>query len=117
MTPDERQALRAKHRVGQNEADDQCQACFTIPYPCDVIKVLDYAELLEQAYENARAMGARMTVLFAQSLDELKVVTTPDEETAAECDVDHDTVQGSHLEREGWTDVDTNFCPNCGVKL
>jgi len=49
--------------------------------------------------------------------DELKVVTTPDEETVAECDVDHDTVQGSHLEREGWTDVDTNFCPKCGVEL
>jgi len=49
MTPDERQALRAKHRVGQNEADDQCQACFTIPYPCDVIKVLDWAE---QAYDD-----------------------------------------------------------------
>ena len=49
MTPDERQALRAKHHVGQNEADDQCQACFTIPYPCDVIKVLD---ALATAYDD-----------------------------------------------------------------
>jgi len=38
--------------------------------------MLDYVELLEQAYEHAKAMGARMTVLFAQSLDELRVVTT-----------------------------------------
>ena len=87
MTPDERQELRAKHHVGQNEADDQCQGCFTISYPCDVIRVLD-------AWE-----------------------ATPPEATSSECDVDHDTVQGSHLEREGWTDVDTNFCPKCGVKL
>jgi len=38
-------------------------------------------------------------------------------EAEVECDVDHDTVQGSHLERDGWTDVDTNFCPKCGEKL
>jgi len=38
-------------------------------------------------------------------------------ETEVECDVDHDTVQGSHLEKDGWTDVDTNYCPKCGEEL
>ena len=87
MTPDERQELRAKHHVGQNEADDQCQGCFTISYPCDVIRVLD-------AWE-----------------------ATPPEATSSECDVDHDTVMGCERLGNGWTDVDTNFCPKCGVKL
>ena len=108
MNRQERDELRAKHHVGQNEADDQCQGCFTIPYPCDVIKMLDYVELLEQAYEHAKAMGARMTVLFAQSLDELKVVTTPDEETVVKCDpLLHDP------KRADWY----RFCPKCGMAL
>ena len=43
MTADE---LRAKHHVGQNEAENQCQACYSADgYPCDVIKVLDATEL------------------------------------------------------------------------
>ena len=45
MNQQERDELRAKHRVGQNEADDQCQSCFSADgYPCDVIKVLDATE-------------------------------------------------------------------------
>ena len=45
MTPAERIALREKHHVGQNEADDQCQSCYSADgYPCDVIKVLDATE-------------------------------------------------------------------------
>ena len=38
-------------------------------------------------------------------------------ETVAECDVDHDTVMGCERLGNGWTDVDTNFCPKCGVAL
>jgi hypothetical protein len=42
MNQQERDALREKHRVGQNEADDQCQSCYSPDgYPCDVITVLD----------------------------------------------------------------------------
>jgi hypothetical protein len=42
MNLQERDDLRAKHCVGQNEADDQCQSCYSPDgYPCDVIKVLD----------------------------------------------------------------------------
>ena len=45
MNQRERDELRAKHRVGQNEADDQCQSCFSADgYPCDVIKMLDATE-------------------------------------------------------------------------
>ena len=45
MNQQERDELRAKHRVGQNEADDQCQSCFSADgYPCDVIKMLDATE-------------------------------------------------------------------------
>ena len=45
MNQQERDELRAKHRVGQNEADDQCQSCFSADgYPCDVIRVLDATE-------------------------------------------------------------------------
>lgn len=56
MTPDERQALREKHR--DNGIDGRCETCHyvtpiegtnisvcTAPnYPCDVIKVLDATE-------------------------------------------------------------------------
>ena len=42
MNQQERDALREKHRVGQNEADNQCQSCYSPDgYPCDTIKVLD----------------------------------------------------------------------------
>ena len=42
MNQQERDELRAKHRVGQNEADNQCQSCYSPDgYPCDTIKVLD----------------------------------------------------------------------------
>jgi hypothetical protein len=45
LNSEERDRLREKHRVGQNEADDQCQSCYSPDgYPCDVIKVLDATE-------------------------------------------------------------------------
>ena len=46
LSPDQRQALREKHHVGQNEGDDQCQSCYSADgyYPCDVIQVLDATE-------------------------------------------------------------------------
>jgi hypothetical protein len=88
MTPDERQALRAKHHVGQNEADDQCQACFTIPYPCDVIRLLDATEELKSS----------------------------DLKTKVECDHPEgvlipDTTEGINVWQ--WF----TYCPVCGEKL
>ena len=54
MTPDE---LRAKHHVGQNEAENQCQACYSADgYPCDVIKVLDDCEGLVNHFEEHYGM-------------------------------------------------------------
>ena len=50
MTPDERQALREKHgKFGFRENRTFCVFCLDddgldIPYPCDVIKVLDATE-------------------------------------------------------------------------
>lgn len=46
MTHAERQALREKHRSGTNEAEFQCQSCYD-DWPCDVIKVLDYLDVVE----------------------------------------------------------------------
>ena len=53
MTPDERQALREKHdKFGFRENRTFCVFCLDddgldIPYPCDVIKVLDATENLK----------------------------------------------------------------------
>jgi len=50
MTPEERQALREKHgKFGFRENRIFCVFCLDddgldIPYPCDVIKVLDWFE-------------------------------------------------------------------------
>jgi hypothetical protein len=48
MNQSERDALREKHynmgnTVGMNGHNDTCAGCYQI-YPCDVIKVLDWAE-------------------------------------------------------------------------
>jgi len=52
MTPEERQALREKHRpTMNNEGDDRCIGCFSYEYPCDAIKVLEDYELLEKQYQ------------------------------------------------------------------
>ena len=71
MTPDEIQALRKKHCICTCGycGNDECEAGCVGKYPCDVIKVLNYTELLGHAYEHAKSMGARMTALFAQSLN------------------------------------------------
>jgi len=53
MNQPERDELRAKHHVGQNEAEDQCQACYSADgYPCDVIKVLDATEPVSKKVPN-----------------------------------------------------------------
>ena len=95
MTPDERQELRAKHHVGQNEADDQCQGCFTIPYPCDVIKVLD-------AWE---AENDHWTQIENGTLPEMEVT---------KCDHLED---GYDSTNEGLVYTRFTFCPKCGEKL
>jgi hypothetical protein len=48
MTPDERQALREKHTY----LGDYCGFCvkdggYPADYPCDVIKVLDYLDVVD----------------------------------------------------------------------
>jgi len=55
MTPDERQALREKHSPWHgDEGLSYCQECgddpfgFAHTYPCDVIKVLDWAEAVAE---------------------------------------------------------------------
>ena len=65
------EALRTKHQVCDCAYcnHDECRAGCVGKYPCDVIKVLDYAKLLGEAYEHAKSMGAKMTALFAQSLN------------------------------------------------
>ena len=53
MTPEERQELRYKHgKFGFRNKRGYCVFCLDddgldIPYPCDVIKVLDWAENLK----------------------------------------------------------------------
>ena len=64
MNQQKRDALRAKHHVGQNEADDQCQGCFTITYPCDVIKLLDALES-----RNGLVNSARMDTCLHYGID------------------------------------------------
>ena len=96
MTPDERQALREKHRpCDLCEPDDDCLGCAECDiddYPCDVIKVLDATENLK----------------FSDLKDKV------------ECDhwvtVKKSGQYGyaSSVSPEYWTHT---FCPKCGEKL
>lgn len=50
MTPAERRALRKKHHVTWDKI--LCRVCrelgdYPVSYPCDVIKVLDYLDVVE----------------------------------------------------------------------
>ena len=56
MTPDERQALREKHKLADYDIEfcDFCEyrlngETYPVEYPCDVIKVLDAWERFDKA--------------------------------------------------------------------
>ena len=91
MNQQERDALREKHRVGQNEADDQCQSCYSPDgYPCDVIKVLD-------AWE-------------AEVHDGSEVSTTREV-------CDHADWTTNAYSDGIYADMGYRYCPKCGNKL
>jgi len=59
MTPEERQALRRKHRrcpCGLCEGAQCVDGCMS-DYPCDVIKVLDATDTQRQAIIDVLALG------------------------------------------------------------
>ena len=104
MNQQERDELRAKHRVGQNEADDQCQACYSADgYPCDVIKVLDAWEA-ENDYWTQIENGT-LPEMEVNECDHLWLTKAGSDYRAnpAEICAKCDTVRRS--------------CPKCGVKL
>jgi hypothetical protein len=48
MNQEQRDAIRAEHHVGQNEADDQCQSCYSPDgYPCYATKYVDLLDACE----------------------------------------------------------------------
>ena len=90
MTADE---LRAKHHVGQNEAENQCQACYSADgYPCDVIKVLDALEFTDRLVSPAQT----------DTCDHKK-------RNICLCDWGDDCAMNS--------EPDFTYCPKCGEKL
>jgi len=93
MTPEELKTLREKHHVGNNEADDQCQSCYSADgYPCDVIKVLD-------ATENLKFNDLKVEVDCTHIIG---LMTLP---------------EGWDVIEHGQTSFAFNYCPKCGVKL
>lgn len=103
MNQPERDELRAKHHVGQNEAEDQCQACYSADgYPCDVIKVLDSWE----------AENDYWIQIENETLPEMEV---------NECD--HYGIDSGGTDYYGTSnppqEADWNYayCPNCGRRL
>ena len=96
MNQQQRDEMRAKHHVGQNEADDQCQSCFRADgYPCDVIKVLDALEAVaninpDNVSQGEQGVDARESALNSRtqmmsSVDARERVTSTDA-TTSECE-------------------------------
>ena len=102
MTPDE---LRAKHHVGQNEAENQCQACYSADgYPCDVIKVLDALEFTDRLVSPAQT--------DTQEHPEIRASATSDVLPESECN------SFVHVVPENVRKLDeVYYCPKCGEKL
>ena len=93
MTPEERQELRYKHgKFGFRNKRGYCVFCLDddgldIPYPCDVIKVLDWAENLK--------------------FNDFKV--------KVHCDHRIETLKGKKKNAKAWFGFP--YCPKCGEKL
>ena len=77
MTKDERQALREKHgKFGFRDNRTFCVFCLDddgldIPYPCDVIKVLD---AYEELYEDNEKMSQALSVALGLSQSLAKMI-------------------------------------------
>ena len=95
MNQPERDELRAKHHVGQNEAEDQCQACHSADgYPCDVIKVLDALESRNGLVNPAQTDSCTHYGIDSGGADYYGTSNPPQE-----------------------ADWNYAYCPRCGVKL
>ena len=95
MNQPERDELRAKHHVGQNEAEDQCQACYSADgYPCDVIKVLDALESRNGLVNPAQTDSCTHYGIDSGGADYYGTSNPPQE-----------------------ADWNYAYCPRCGVKL
>ena len=91
MTPDEKSALRAKHRPCHHEGHaihklGWCEVCEK-PWPCEVMQVLD-AWALEEHYRLIETGLCDHAITFLN--DDAKVMTVA---------------------------YETTYCPNCGAKL
>jgi len=88
MTPDERQALREKHRSQNHTEGDTCLEHWS----CDVIKVLD-------ATENLKFSDLKVKVDCTHIIG---LMTLP---------------EGWDVIEHGQTSFAFNFCPKCGENL
>ena len=106
MTPDERKALRKKHRVTRNKI--LCIICresdgFPASYPCDVIKVLDALEPVSKKGPN---QCDNEHPQMSASASKSKKRSNPCNDDTHEPD-----------ESVFYTDIGWNYCPRCGEKL
>lgn len=137
MTPEERQALREKHR--DNGIDGRCETCHYItpaldgdfeictapPYPCDAIKVLDawdasitnVAKAAEPFVKSALT-HADATLNDVRDFWNVLDTTEPVSETDPKLsDCDHLDDYGNEFTTPGAWRPDYPFCPKCGEKL
>ena len=125
MTPEERQALREKHR---NE-DGNCAECcveivdlwqtdhFSTKYPCDVIRVLDVLDRIARWANSVEKLADPRSGLSAQDIigrinDLLNVTPQPLIEPKVIKDCHH---AGTY--RGFFQDERPIYCPKCGEKL
>ena len=103
MTPDEIQAIREKHFFWK---DKECNWDGE-PYPCDVIKVLDALESINEPVSPAQT--------DTQEHPDISASATSD--TLPEYECNHRTA-GLLPEPDGTLEIiEFNFCPKCGEKL
>ena len=132
MNQQERDELRAKHRVGQNEADNQCQSCYSPDgYPCDTIKVLDaWADTTEYPPEGQNVecdtwLGSRPHQASSRlhpGLDLTTVTTEAEVHDGSELSTTREVCD--HADRTSYAysdgiyvDMGYRYCPKCGEKL
>ena len=132
MNQQERDELRAKHRVGQNEADNQCQSCYSPDgYPCDTIKVLDaWADTTEYPPEGQNVecdtwLGSRPHQASSRlhpGLDLTTVTTEAEVHDGSELSTTREVCD--HLKSVATVEDDGamcwyvfGYCPHCGERL